>query len=229
MKKDTNLKGAIMKKYSILLFIIFISLSACGYPPTHDNNISGGSGAIPIITEPISIPPLPSRLTVNGEATPLNDTPLLTIGDALILSPLILPTDTFDTMQFTSIDAVAGMKVLHIVPSIDTPICSIQTRQLDNATSEFPDISFFTISADTPFAMKRFADTNSIHGMQLLSDYQSNTFTKNNHMFLPEYALSTRALIIVDAENTVVYLEYAQEITSEIDVVRAINFIRQNF
>ncbi len=219
-----------MKKTLTFLSILLFILAGCS-SPSHQNgeNTKIEYPMVPETDAIITSPSLPSQLTVNGETVSINSESLLSVGNSLIDVPVILPTDTFDTMETTSISAFKGIKIIHSVPSLDTPVCSIQTRQLDTAAKEFTDMQFLTISADLPFALKRFVTTNGIDTMNVLSDYKNNDFAKANNLFLEEYQLSTRAIMIVDENNVVQYIEYASEVTKEINVENAVNFLRQNY
>lgn len=183
---------------------------------------------VPVTEEKITSPEPPKELSVNDVKIKLNTDSYLQKGDKLKSSEIIPPTDTFNTMTPIKFDSIKGWKVIHVVPSIDTPVCSIQTRQLDTAVDEFNNVTFMTISADLPFALMRFKQINTINDMTLYSDYQGNSFAKENKLFMPEYDLATRAIIVVDEHDTVQYIEYAPEVTKELNLHDAINFVRQN-
>lgn len=214
-----------MKK-NILAVVLLLLVSSCSTSKKTDATIDQ---IVPESTTPIVSPALPASITVNGQSITIEQSALLTPGKTLVDAILIPPTDTFDTMVESNLAAYPGVKVIHVVPSLDTPVCSLQTRILDNAAKEFGSVSFMTISADLPFALKRFADANDIQTMHLLSDYKTNGFAKANGLFMPAYQLNTRAVMVVDENNVVRYVQYAQDVTTEINVNDVINFLRQNF
>lgn len=218
-----------MKKKIFILFTFAVLLTTgCGL--NHDEvgeNVE--EYKVPTTEEVIVSPKLPEKIVVNGEEVKVVDGEFLKPGDYIKTSNLIKPTNTFDTMESFSFDEIEGFKVVHIVPSLDTPICSLQTRQLDYAATELTDVNFITISADLPFALKRFVDTNNIRNMKVYSDFQTNAFLRNNKLFLEEYGLATRAIMVLDENNQILYVEYAEEVTEELDLFNVINFVRQNY
>ncbi|MGL5041591.1 MAG: redoxin family protein [Culicoidibacterales bacterium] len=220
-----------MRKILIPISIFAAILASCGAPspqapPTTTSDLTT---QIPTTTQTIVSPSPPSNLTVNGVTTPIDTSRFLKVGDKVEDASVILPTDTFDTMKSVNVNSFSGLRIIHSVPSLDTPVCSFQTRVLDNAAKEFSNMTFMTIAADLPFAMQRFMLTNSINSMKLLSDAPDNSFAKKNNLYMEEFSLSARAIIIIDAQNVVKYIEYAPEVTSEINIDNAINFLRQNY
>ncbi|MDR3215491.1 MAG: redoxin domain-containing protein [Bacilli bacterium] len=213
-----------MKKYLMIIVMIMFILGGC-QSKNDDNSFS----KIAITNETISSPKTPSSIMVNGKAIVIDLDKLLKVDDVIKGSELIPPTGTFDTMKPVPFNDLKGWKVIHIIPSLDTPVCSLQTRQLDYASSEFKDVIFMSISADLPFALQHFVDDNKIMGMKVYSDYQGYQFLKNNELFMKQYSLATRAIIIVDENNKVKYVEYASEVTKELDLAQAINYLRQNY
>ena len=218
-----------MKRRKIVTLLVATLLRAsCGAAkpdtPSGDVYIAEISRA----NEQIVSPAVPESITVNGRVISLSEENLLNKGDTLQDARLILPTGTFDTMEEITVTDIAGWKVLHVVPSVDTPVCSMQTKQLNRAAEEFSDVTFMTISADFPFAQRRFVAENNFEHMQIASDFQGNNFAKKHGMYMPDYHLSTRAIMVLDNDNKVQYIEYAEEVTEELDLYSVINFVRQN-
>jgi len=82
------------------------------------------------------------------------------------------------------------------------------------------------ISNDTPFALQRFCSANSIKNLQVFSDARSRDFGTLNGLLLEDFGLLTRSIMIVDDENTIRYIEYANEVTSELDLMNALAFLK---
>jgi len=101
----------------------------------------------------------------------------------------------------------------------------MQTKQLEFAASEFPNISFIVISNDTPFALQRFCAANSINNLEVLSDARTREFGTQNGLLLTDYSLLTRSIMIVDENNVIQYIQYANEVTSELDLMNALAFL----
>jgi thiol peroxidase len=134
--------------------------------------------------------------------------------------------DYFDQVTTTKLSDYSGYKLIETVPSLDTPVCTMQTKQLEFASSEFDDITFIVISNDTPFALQRFCHANDIDNMKVFSDARTRNFGIENSLFMSEYGLLTRSIMIVDENNVIQYIEYANEVTSELDLMNALAFLK---
>lgn len=165
-------------------------------------------------------------ITVNGEETTISWKQLLQVGDTLTLATLDHKADYFDQVSTGSLGDYSGYKLIETVPSLDTPVCTMQTKQLEFAAKEFSDVTFIVISNDTPFALQRFCSANGIDNLKVFSDARTREFGKQNKLFLSEYSLLTRSIMIVDENNTIKYIEYANEVTSELDLMNALAFLK---
>lgn len=108
-------------------------------------------------------------------------------------------------------------KVLAIVPSIDTPVCQMETKRINDLAKEFPEVVFLTISKDLPFAQKRFCMQEKLANVDLLSDMRPHSyFGKNFGLLLasgPLEGLLARAIIVLNEHDRVEYSELVSEIT----------------
>jgi thioredoxin-dependent peroxiredoxin len=112
----------------------------------------------------------------------------------------------------------AKARIFSVVPSLDTPVCSIQTRTFDKGLAEMGDkVASFTVSLDTPFAQKRFCTEADCKSMQTLSDQHDGSFGQNYGVLLEGLAvpLLTRAVFVVDKGGKITHAEYVAEVTSE--------------
>lgn len=209
-----------MKKYIICLVCISLlsSLSSCNTDTTQ----SWLSFEIPDIFSQVSNS---WAITVNGEEVELS-WEKLQVWDTLKDTILDMRADYFDQVETTSLSDFPKMKLIETVPSLDTPVCTMQTKQLEFATSEFPEIDFIVISNDTPFALQRFCNANGIDNLTVLSDARTREFGTENWLLLPDYSLLTRSIMIVDENNIIQYIEYANEVTSELDLMNALAFLK---
>ena len=108
-------------------------------------------------------------------------------------------------------------KVLSIFPSIDTPTCATSVRTFNKNAAELTDVAILNISADLPFAFKRFCGAEGIDQVDTLSTYRSN-FSKDYSLEIadgPLKGLCSRAIIILDENNKVLYSEQVSEIANE--------------
>lgn len=120
-----------------------------------------------------------------------------------------------------------AVKVIYTAPSLDTKVCSIQTKMLNTAAEKFIDVKFYSVTVDTPFAQERFCSSNGINSLKPVSDYKYHQFGIQNGFFIKEAGLLTRALMIVDENNIVKYIEYVKEEGDEADVQKAMKFLEE--
>jgi len=111
-------------------------------------------------------------------------------------------------------------KLLNIVPSLDTPVCSISTIKFNQSIKDKSDAVALVISADLPFAQKRFCGAEGVENVISLSMMRSKTFAKDYGMLIengPLAGLSGRAVVVLDEDNKVIYSQLVTEITDEPD------------
>lgn len=164
-------------------------------------------------------------ITVNGNVVSLS-WEKLKVWDTLKSAILDEKADYFDQVGTGAIEDFTGYKLIETVPSLDTPVCTMQTKQLEFAAKQFWDINFIVISNDTPFALQRFCSANSIENLQVFSDARTREFSTQNGLLLEDYGLLTRSIMIIDENNIIQYIEYANEVTSELDLMNALAFLQ---
>ena len=108
--------------------------------------------------------------------------------------------------------------VLTSVPSLDTPVCDIETRRFnDEAASLGPEVKIVTISMDLPFAQKRWCGAAGVDKVMTLSDHRQAEFGQAYGVLIKELRLLARAVFIVDRAGVVQYVQLVQEVASEPD------------
>jgi thiol peroxidase len=118
----------------------------------------------------------------------------------------------------TLADTGAKARMFSVVPSLDTPVCSTQTKKFEEGIKALGDkAASYTVSLDLPFAQKRFCAAENVQTMQTLSDVHNQSFGKNWGVLIEGLPLSllARAVFVVDKSGTVTYAEYVKEVTSE--------------
>lgn len=110
----------------------------------------------------------------------------------------------------------SGKNVLiSVVPSLDTGICSAQTKTFNEKVASLSDNTvFITISNDLPFAQKRFCSTENINNIQILSDSVWRDFGAKYGLLIKDMGLLTRAIFIINPEQKVVYKELVANISN---------------
>lgn len=106
--------------------------------------------------------------------------------------------------------------VLSSIPSLDTPVCHAQTRRLDREAERLgADVAILTISMDLPFAQKRWSEAAGMNRVQTLSDHRDAAFGTSYGLLIKELRLLARALLLVDREGAIRYIQVVKEITDE--------------
>ena len=124
----------------------------------------------------------------------------------------------------TLADFAGKIKILSAVPSLDTPVCDTETRRFNKEAATLPDnIVVLTISMDLPFAQARWCGAAGIDRVKTLSDYQERSFAEAYGLLIKELKLLARAVFVIDANNTIRYLQIVPEITEEPDYDAALN------
>ncbi len=131
----------------------------------------------------------------------------------------------------TLADTPAKARLFSVVPSLDTPVCNIQTHKFDKELEALGDkVACYTVSLDLPFAQARFCGDsgNPIKHVKTLSDAHDHSFGQNYGVLLEGLAvpLLTRAVFVVDKTGTVAYVEYVPEVTSEPNYEAAIAVLK---
>lgn len=115
-------------------------------------------------------------------------------------------------------------KVLHIVPSLDTPTCATSTRKFNEKAASLDNTVVLVISADLPFAQARFCETEGIKDVLPLSTFRSS-FAKDYGVNLEDTFLAglmARAIVIIDENDQVIYTQLVEELADEPDYENAL-------
>lgn len=113
---------------------------------------------------------------------------------------------------------VGKKKLLSIFPSVDTPVCALSTRKFNDYAREHPETVMLMISADLPFAQKRFCGADDLENVDALSTMRSPEFATNFGVLIedgPLAGLCARAVLVLDENDTVVHAELVPEIGNE--------------
>lgn len=108
-------------------------------------------------------------------------------------------------------------RLFSVVPSLDTGVCSAQTKKFDESLAALKDqVAAYTVSLDLPFAQGRFCTAEGVANMSNLSDVHNHSFGKAYGVLLEGLPLPllTRAVFVVDKNNKITYVEYVPEVTN---------------
>lgn len=146
----------------------------------------------------------------------------LQVGDSLRDFSLMAT----DLSQKTLADFAGKKKVISIAPSIDTGICSTQTRTFNKALSDMEDTVVITVTVDLPFAQARWCGAEGLDSAIMLSDYYDNSFGQAYGVLMEEWHLLARAVLVADENNKITYTEYLDNINSDPDYDAAIAAVK---
>ena len=113
-------------------------------------------------------------------------------------------------------DYKGRVAVVVSVPSLDTPVCDIETRRFNNEAANLSsDVAILTISMDLPFAQKRWCGAAGVENLVTLSDHKDAAFGMNYGVLIEELRLLARAIFVIDRQGVVRYRQLVREISQE--------------
>lgn len=128
-----------------------------------------------------------------------------------------------DLSEKTLQDYKGKIKLISVVPSVDTGVCSKQTKRFNEEADKLDNVHVLTISMDLPFAQKRWCSAEGVNNIDLLSDHRDADFGNKYGTLIKELRLNARSIFVVDANDKVVYTEYVPEVTNHPDYDAALN------
>jgi len=125
-------------------------------------------------------------------------------------------------------DSAGKVRIVSVVPSVDTPTCSIQTARFNKELGTLPDsVVGYTVSVDTPFAQKRWCGAEGVQKMQLLSDFKGHQFARDYGLYLEDLGITARAVFIIDADGKIAYTQLVPEVSAEPNYDEVLDKARQ--
>ena len=133
-------------------------------------------------------------------------------------------------LDIVSLDKTpAKARLFSVVPSLDTPVCSMQTKKFDEALASLKDkVACYTVSLDMPFAQKRFCTAENVTNMQTLSDVHNHSFGQNWGVLIEglPIPLLSRAVFVVDKSGKITYAEYVPDVPQHPNYEKALEAIK---
>lgn len=112
----------------------------------------------------------------------------------------------------TLADTGNNVRIFSVIPSLDTPVCDSQTKRFNEEVASLPGVDVFTISADLPFAQKRWCGAFNVDKVKMLSDHKDASFGQNYGTLIKELRIESRAIFVIDKDNKIRYAEYVKEV-----------------
>ena len=124
-------------------------------------------------------------------------------------------------------DSKGKTRLLSVVPSIDTPVCDLQTKRFNQEASKLPaHVAVITVSMDLPFAQGRWCGLSGADKIQMLSDYREHAFGQAYGVLIKELQLLSRSVFVIGPDDKVQYVEYVKEVTEHPNYEKVLGFIK---
>lgn len=169
---------------------------------------------------------LPTRLS----DVKAGNRPLELQGNAVALQTIAPDFKVADaSFKATRLSDFAGKTVLiSVVPSLDTGVCSLQTKKFNEQVTSLPaDVVLLTISTDLPFAQKRFCQQEQVDKLLVLSDAVWGDFGSSYGLRIKDMGILTRAVLIIDRSGKLVYQQLVPVLSQEPDYTDALTTLKQ--
>jgi thiol peroxidase len=105
-----------------------------------------------------------------------------------------------------------NVRIISVVPSLDTPVCDLQTKRFNEEAAQLPGVDILTVSMDLPFAQKRWCGAFGVDRIKMLSDHRSGSFGEAYGTLIKDLRIESRAIFVLDKENIIRYVEYVKEV-----------------
>ena len=106
-----------------------------------------------------------------------------------------------------------GVRIFSVVPSLDTPVCDMQTKRFNDEAGKQGDITIYTVSMDLPFAQKRWCGAFGVDHVKMISDHRDGSFGQAYGTLIKDLRIESRAIFVVDKNNTIRHAEYVKEVS----------------
>lgn len=162
-------------------------------------------------------------------ATTLNGNPLTLLGPELKPGDKAPEFDAIDN-KLQKIDLAgtgSGVRIFSVIPSLDTPVCDAQTKRFNEEAAKLPNVGIYTISMDLPFAQTRWCGAYGVDKVKMLSDHRTGSFGEHYGTMIKDLRIESRAIFVVDAQNSLKHVEYVKEVGDHPDYDAALEAARK--
>lgn len=126
-----------------------------------------------------------------------------------------------------TLDTYQGVRIISVVPSIDTGVCDAQTRKFNEEAATIEGVTVMTVSNDLPFAQRRWCASSGLDQVVTLSDHRDLSFGTQYGVAIEELRLLARSVFVLDSNNEITYVEYLEESTDEVNFEAALAAARE--
>jgi thiol peroxidase len=119
-----------------------------------------------------------------------------------------------------------AVRIFSVVPSLDTPVCDAQTKRFNEEAAKLTGVEIYSVSMDLPFAQKRWCGAYGVDKVKMLSDHRSGSFGEHYGTLIKDLRIESRAIFVVDKDNTIQHVEYVKEVADHPNYEAALNVAR---
>jgi thiol peroxidase len=147
-------------------------------------------------------------------ATTFKGNPLTLLGPELKAGDKAPDFEVVDkTMQPVTLAKTSGdVRIFSVVPSLDTPVCDMQTKRFNEESAKASDVKIYTVSMDLPFAQSRWSSSFGVDDVVMLSDHRGASFGAAYGTLIKEWRILSRAIFVVDRNDVIRHAEYVREV-----------------
>jgi thiol peroxidase len=157
-------------------------------------------------------------------ATTLRGNPLTVVGPELKTgdkAPDFQAVD--DSLKPVDLNSTGhSVRIFSVVPSLDTPVCDMQTKRFNEEAGKLPNLKIYSVSMDLPFAQKRWCGAYGVDHIKMISDHRSGSFGEHYGTLIKDLRIMSRAIFVVDQDNTIKHVEYVKEVADHPDYEAAL-------
>jgi thiol peroxidase len=160
--------------------------------------------------------------------TTLHGNPLALIGPELKAGDKAPDFELADNgLKPLKLSDTNGVRIISVVPSLDTPVCDQQTRRFNEEAAKLAGVQILTVSCDLPFAQKRWCGAAGVDKVTTASDYKNGNFGEAWGTMIRDLRIESRAVFVVDGNNTITYAQYVPEVGEHPDYDTALSAARK--
>jgi len=165
---------------------------------------------------------MPRQTTLKGNPLTLAG-PELKLGDP---APDFTLVDN-SLKPVTLKDTGKSVRIISVVPSLDTPVCDAQTKRFNEEAAKLPGVDIITVSMDLPFAQKRWCGAFGVDKVKMLSDHKEGSFGSSYGTLIQDLRIESRAIFVLDQNNRIVHAEYVKEVGDHPNYEAALTAVRR--
>ena len=106
----------------------------------------------------------------------------------------------------------SNVRIISVVPSLDTPVCDLQTKRFNEEAAKLPGVDIVTVSMDLTFEQKRWCGAFGVDRIKMLSDHRSGSFGEAYGTLIKDLRIESRAIFVLDKDNILRHVEYVKEV-----------------